>query len=175
MTQQGGSSSWARILAVILFATAGAVGMSLLQYLRLAPQAGTIELSSVPTGVSARLIGETPVFIVRRDRALTVFLADPQHLPGENVLWWCATERLFASPTHGELFDEEGRPVAGPAARGLTRFRAAVRDKTVYIDLEARVESTAERRPRLPAAVSDRRWNSGPRSFCNAPIRSDRL
>lgn len=175
MGEQGRPSSRWVTPALIVLVVSVAAAISLFQYLRLVPAPGTIELTSIPEGVSARRMGDTPVFIVRHDRAVTVFLTDPQHLPGEHVLWWCPRERLFASPTHGELFDEEGRAVGGPQARGLTRLEATVRDGTVFIDLEARVESTAPRRPRqVPAAESGKAWNAGPGSFCRTPIRSDR-
>lgn len=175
ITDQGRlPSRWVTALLVVAVAVVVA-GVTFFHYLRLAPAPGSVELSSIPEGVSARRVDGTPVFIVRDDRAFTVFLTDPQHLPGEHVLWWCPSERLFASPTHGELFDERGRAVVDtPAARGLSRLEATVRGGTLFINVEGRVESTAPRQPRsVPAAEGGEPWDSGPGSFCYAPIRSD--
>jgi hypothetical protein len=43
-----------------------------------------------------------------------------QHLPGER-LWWCPDEKVFVSPSHGELFGANGHYLAGPASRDLDR------------------------------------------------------
>lgn len=134
-----------------------------------------IPLDAIPEGVSAHRLGDLRVFIVRDGNDVTVFDTDIQHQPGEGHLWWCPNERVFAAPAHGELFDARGRYLAGPAARGLTTLPATVRDNVVRIDLEgtpgaSRGPESAE----LPAgyADGDRAWNTGPGSFCDAPLTS---
>lgn len=69
-----------------------------------------VPLWLIPEGVSAHRVGRIPVFLVRQGQSITALATDVHHLDGERSLWWCPTEERFASPTHGELFDRQGRP-----------------------------------------------------------------
>jgi nitrite reductase/ring-hydroxylating ferredoxin subunit len=129
----------------------------------------TMPLSSVPHGVSARMVEQRPVFLRRVGDRVSTFLTDVHHLPGDRTLWWCPTDEMFTSPAHGEMFASDGTVIAGPAERGLDRFRTTVSGGMVTVHLHDLLDGSTRRsdRPRPPAADSDvATWNTSPRSFC---------
>jgi hypothetical protein len=124
-----------------------------------------------PDGVSTLRVRGNPVFVVKTGAVPTVFLTDPQHLPGERALWWCPREQLFASPTHGELFSIEGQVVGGPARRGLDRFDTKVVDSMLVIGRKVlHGDPTGAALPAIKGAVSSP-WDSGSSSFCAGAVR----
>jgi hypothetical protein len=135
-----------------------------------------LPLDSVPHGVSPRAVGGRPVFLVRDGRHVTTFLTDVHHLPGEKTLLYCPTERVFASPTHAEVFDEAGAIVGGPAQRGLDRFKTTIAGDTVTVHLKDIIRgSTAHDESLAPAAAAASAgppWNTGPGSFCFQEMRN---
>ena len=62
----------------------------------------------------------TRLFLSERDGRFIAFVDDAHHM-GQERLWWCPVERVFAAPTHGEMFDADGSYLAGPATRDLDR------------------------------------------------------
>lgn len=48
------------------------------------------------------------------------------------VVYWSADESQFECPCHEGVFSLEGRPVAGPPERPLSRIETEVRDGTVW-------------------------------------------
>ncbi len=81
---------------------------------------------------------EHRLFVVPRSRIPLVLSAISPHRPE-------IAERLFFCPTgyfvgpHGELFDDDGRYIEGPAARGMDRFRARVEAGILVADLDGAV------------------------------------
>ena len=98
-----------------------------------------VALASIPQGVTASTVGGRQVFFVRVGDDVTVFLDRAQHLPGER-LWWCPTTHTFRAPTHGEWFAADGTRLGGPARRGLDRFAARVRGRTLVVRLDTLVK-----------------------------------
>lgn len=93
-----------------------------------------LSLRTIPSGVSARRVGRVDVFLARDGQQITAFVNSAQHLPGEKI-WWCPKEQVFAAPTHGEMFDAQGRRLGGPAFRDLDRLAVSVgQDGAVSID-----------------------------------------
>ncbi len=84
-----------------------------------------IPVSEVDEGLSLHQIAGHGVWIDRSGKRFTAFLNDAQHMPGEGVVY-CAGQNVFMAPMHGELFDRNGRAIAGPASRGLDRVPASV-------------------------------------------------
>jgi nitrite reductase/ring-hydroxylating ferredoxin subunit len=74
-----------------------------------------------PGEVYAATVQGHRVWISNQNGEVFAFLDDANHMEGGESLWWCHAERLFAAPTHGELFGPAGERIAGPAARGLDR------------------------------------------------------
>jgi nitrite reductase/ring-hydroxylating ferredoxin subunit len=137
-------------------------------------QSRSLDFDAIPEGVSRVALLTTPTFVVRRGDNVKVFLTGVQHLAGEHVLWWCPCEHLFASPTHGELFDVEGQVVGGPARAGLDRLAARVVDGRLVVDRH-RVIHGAARPVSFAAEVTPGPgpWDSGRSSFCDGAIRAD--
>jgi hypothetical protein len=83
----------------------------------------------------ATTVNGVKVFVADKDGRAVVFVNSAQHLPGEQV-WWCADEKVFLSPSPGELFDADGRYLAGPASRDLDRVTVVDQtDGQLTIDL----------------------------------------
>jgi hypothetical protein len=132
-----------------------------------------LPLSSVPEGVSARLVASTPTFMVRRGHSVTTFLTDPHGTPGLHVLWFCPNEQLFIEPAHAEAFDLQGTTIGGPAQRGLDQFKTTTKDGSVVVSLHDRIRGSTARYDRTPApGATLGPWDSGPRSFCDRPVLS---
>lgn len=123
--------------------------------------------------VRAATFGARPTFLIRRAGTVTVFLTDVQHLAGEDTLWWCPSERLFVSPTHGELFDAGGRVVGGPARAGLDRLGAVLVDGRLVVDEHQIIPGSARPVPLTDLLPGAGRWDRGPSSFCAGAVRSD--
>ncbi len=81
-----------------------------------------ISAQSIPPGGSRTVaVGATPVIVVRLDDGFRAFNAACTHL-GCLVKWEEESKR-FVCPCHTGTYDEEGRVVAGPPPRGLTRYQ----------------------------------------------------
>jgi hypothetical protein len=95
-----------------------------------------------------------------------------RHLPNES-LWWCPKEELFAAPTHGEMFDKEGRKIGGPARGGLNRYLVRVDGARLTIETSHVIVGPINR-DGTPSEISgmDEPWASGPTAFCYGAIKS---
>lgn len=139
------------------------------------------DLTSFPMGVTATRVGTAKVFVVRTAGAVKLFLTDVNHLSGERSLWWCPKEQVFASPTHGELFDLEGRAVAGPATADLNRMGTKSVGGHVVADPAHVIPGAPQHVAREAYLVLDQKaqaggWDTGPSSFCAGAVgRDDRL
>ena len=139
------------------------------------------DLTSFPMGVTPARVGGAQVFVVRTAGVVNVFLTDVHHLAGERSLWWCPKEQVFASPTHGELFDVEGRAVAGPATADLDRMSTKSVGGHVVADPAHVIPGAPQHVARQAYVVLDQKaqaggWDTGPTSFCAAAVgRDDRL
>jgi hypothetical protein len=124
-----------------------------------------LPLDAIPQGVSTRLVDRTPVFVVREQDRVTVFLTDTQHLPSDRMLWWCPRERVFRAPLNGETFDADGHAVGGPVRYGLDRFATELRGRIVNIDVTRVIPDDAPRQspPSFPP---------GSTSFCSDALKS---
>jgi nitrite reductase/ring-hydroxylating ferredoxin subunit len=140
---------------------------------------GRLALDSLPEGVSAHEVEGVPVFLVRHGRSVEGFLDRAQHLANEQ-LWWCPAEEVFVSPFHGELFDAQGRALAGPAFRDLDRVSVEVTvDGAAFVD-PFTVQRGAARNTQDEGLVDATVWTayrswSGlaagePSTFCQARI-----
>lgn len=56
---------------------------------------------------------------------------------GRDGVGWCASSRWFGANVTGSRFDQRGRPVGGPAPRGLDRFGVSVDDGVVRVNFTA--------------------------------------
>ncbi|HWC31652.1 MAG TPA: hypothetical protein VG709_00825 [Actinomycetota bacterium] len=96
-------------------------------------------------------LSERRVFVVRRGNAVLVLSAISPHRPeiGE-PLFYCPSG-YFVGP-HGEIFDQLGRYIDGPAPTGMDRFQAKVEDGFVLADLRDMITGPARSsRGSLPA------------------------
>jgi hypothetical protein len=91
-----------------------------------------IPLSSVPPGISHHDIDSERIFLMRRGQRVIGFLGRSTHL--NELIVWCSDERVFLWPGHGELWDEQGRYVAGPQPRDLDRVPVTVKGGNVVVD-----------------------------------------
>ena len=137
------------------------------------PPSVAFPLAELPEGVSVRQVGPREVFVVRRGTTVTVFDTNVQHLPGERALWWCPAEHVFASPTHAELFDADGKAIGGPAVVGLDRLPVHVRGTTVTIASRPllRGDQLNSQTSALGQLIGP--WNTGPGSFCEHPLEAN--
>lgn len=141
-----------------------------------------LALDALPEGVSAHEVQGVAVFFVRHGRQVEGYLDSAQHLPSEQ-LWWCPAEGVFVSPSHGELFDAQGRLVAGPASGDLDRIEVKVTSANVaVIEPFTVVQGTARElqdRGVVDAAVWDayRSWSERtagePSTFCQSHIAGE--
>jgi Rieske Fe-S protein len=93
-----------------------------------------VELSAVAVGGS-HLFGyptdDDPAILVRVDEDLLLaFSQKCTHLGC--VVFWSPAERQFECPCHEGFFSLDGRPIAGPPERPLTRIDVEVRDGMVW-------------------------------------------
>lgn len=111
---------WVWVIGIAAMAVVGAALV-----LRMTRPPEGLALDSLSEGVSAHEVQGVPVFLVRHGRSVEGFLDSAQHLANEQ-LWWCPAEEVFVSPFHGELFDAQGRALAGPAVQDLDRVSVKV-------------------------------------------------
>lgn len=71
------------------------------------------------------------VIVVRTADGVKAFSGKCPHL-GCNIQWDTNT-RQFVCPCHQGIFDANGNVVSGPPPRGLTAFKAEIKEKNVYI------------------------------------------
>jgi Rieske Fe-S protein len=131
-------------------------------------------LRDIPFGVSVLEFGTTPTFVVREGDSVRVFLTNVQDLPGEDTLWWCPQENVFAAPTHGEVFAQDGEALGGPAQRGLNELYVQVSAGRVTAHLDQIRLGTPRDRSRQ-YRTSDGAWDSGPGSFCTHALKNARI
>ena len=131
----------------------------------------SLRLQDVPAGVSFQRVHGRSIIFVRADAdALTAFVPDARHMPGESTLWWCPPEQVFASPTHGEIFDMEGRHLDGPATGDLNRVPVTIEGDRVTVGTTVTVGATRGGSRTFPMAVRGG-WNKGKDSFCKGAIK----
>jgi hypothetical protein len=130
-------------------------------------------LSGVPMGVSTLDFGSTPTFVVRTADSVRVFLTNVQHLSGEDGLWWCPHEKVFAAPTHGEVFGPGGEALGGPAQRGLNELAVDVSGGEVTARID-QVRLGKSRDPNRDYRTGDGAWDVGRGSFCADAIKLNR-
>jgi nitrite reductase/ring-hydroxylating ferredoxin subunit len=141
-----------------------------------------LTLGSLPDGGSVHKIEGVDVFLVKKGAGVRGFLDSAPHL-GER-LWWCTRERVFLSPAHGELFDQNGRLINGPAQRDLDRVKTTVTaDHVVEVDPRILEPGTIRNGVGLRSAgVSPGVWaayqvwihnEAGDRSFCQRHIGAE--
>jgi len=118
---------------------------------------GGLALDSLPEGVTAHTVQGVPLFLVRHGREVKGYLDDAQHLANEQ-LWWCPAEEVFVSPFHGELFDAEGRLLAGPARQDLDRIAVEVTAPGLVVVDPFTVQQGTVRMVRDPSMVDDSVW-----------------
>lgn len=70
--------------------------------------------------------------LLRRGETLSAFRAECTHL--HCLVEWRPDESRFQCPCHGGAFDAEGRPIAGPPTRPLTRLALRVRGRRVFLE-----------------------------------------
>ncbi len=138
--------------------------------------AGTaVSLADIPQGVSARVIGEFPVFIVRDDAAVSVFATDARHLAGDQ-LWWCPHEQVFVDVEHGSQFAKDGLRIGGPAEGGLNEYPSTVSGDSLAVNTGDLIEGKLTPVGQAPAASRDSSWqepyDSGPDSGCEDAVRA---
>lgn len=130
-------------------------------------------IRDVADGVTPVVANGEVIWIRRAGDRVSAFANDAQHLAGEGLMW-CPSEHMFAGPDHGELFDAEGQPVAGPASAHLDRYGAAITGDTVTVNLSGLIPGAPNDSPgSLPEELRDTvgaPWDSGPGSFCNRAV-----
>lgn len=136
------------------------------------PASTTVPLARVPEGVSVQHVGSREVFVRRQGDDVTVFDTNVQHLPTERTLWWCPDEQVFASPTHAELFDADGRAIGGPARAGLDRLPVTVQDGRVTIRSTPWIQDRRGNRQSSDLGQGPAGWATGPGSFCNGALEA---
>jgi nitrite reductase/ring-hydroxylating ferredoxin subunit len=131
-----------------------------------------IAIGDIPEGVTARIVDGVSLFLVRHGEEVRAFLPRTTHLDGE-TLWWCPSEQLFISPSHGETYEGSGDEIAGPGARGLDSVAVTVTDGTVRIDpntitpgRERAAGGDASGAPKVPTTD----WATA--GFCRNPLEA---
>jgi hypothetical protein len=144
--------------------------------LSVAGRLSTSPVTQIPQGMSVQQFGQRLAFVMRDGNHFNVFDTDVHHLRGENGLWWCPNEHLFASPTHAETFSRAGKAIGGPARAGLDRFRATVHHDKLSIDpshLITGAKGNAQTVAGQTAGNGAGQWDSGPTSFCAGALKAD--
>lgn len=154
------------------------VGVGVVFTVTKGPESG-LALDYLPEGVTPLRVQGVPVFLMRHGRDVQAYLDDAQHLANEQ-LWWCPAEEVFLSPFHSELFDADGRALAGPAFRGLDRVSVKVTaDGGVVVD-PFTVQPGPARRVQDLSMLDGKVWTAyrswsglttgGPSSFCQPRV-----
>jgi len=176
-----GSASPAHRGVWLIGVAVAVVGAAVVLTVTRAP-AGRLALDSLPEGMTAHKVQGVPVFLVRHGRDVKGYLDDAQHLANEQ-LWWCPAEEVFVSPFHGELFDAQGRALAGPAFGDLERVGVKVTAGGVVVVDPFTVQPRTARRARDRSMVDGtvwiayRSWSGltagGPSTFCQPRIAGE--
>ncbi|MGQ0432448.1 MAG: PASTA domain-containing protein [Microthrixaceae bacterium] len=131
-------------------------------------------VQGVADGVTPVVVKGEVIWIVRAGDEVKAFADDAQHLPDAGLMW-CPSEKMFAGTNHGELFDAEGQPLAGPASAHLDRYGAAIAGDTVSVNLSGRIPGQPnDSSGSIPSEFRDvvgAPWDSGPGSFCDGAVR----
>lgn len=130
------------LFAVLALGVAGIVGISVLAGTP-EPTKMAIDTSGmpavtahpIPTGFAVRALYHKPklILLARSGDTWRAFSDRSTHL-GEPVQW-CAQYDRFCDEISGAMWDAAGRPVAGPAPRGLDWYPVTVHGAVVIIDL----------------------------------------
>jgi hypothetical protein len=134
---------WHWLLALVLMTVAGTVGTSLVATAARAPRLkidtrGLPDVSVYPIPSETPRVWERPhpptvVFLVQTKRGWQAFVNRSTHL-GEPVVWNEQRNR-FLDNVSGAVWDQEGRPIAGPAPRGLDGYRVTMDGDYAIVDL----------------------------------------
>ncbi|HLN63978.1 MAG TPA: hypothetical protein VK464_20875 [Symbiobacteriaceae bacterium] len=120
---------WRWLLGLPLVAILSMAGASVLAYQARPPKVAIdtrnlpeVSAHPVPRGAIAPVQGHQPgrIFLVRGAQGWMAFANRSTHL-GEPVEWRAEYNR-FLDIYSGAMWDKEGRPVAGPAPRGLDGY-----------------------------------------------------
>jgi nitrite reductase/ring-hydroxylating ferredoxin subunit len=76
---------------------------------------------------------ENHFFLVRLPDGFVAFYDLDPHL--RHRVKWDPVERIFVSPAHGERYTIDGKPVAGPAPRGLDGYPVKIVNGNINVDL----------------------------------------
>ncbi len=83
-----------------------------------------------PSGIAPAFIGDEPVWVIDSETGLIVVSAQSTHR-AENEMAWCPSARTIRDLTHGSVWDEYGRYIAGPAPRDLSVWTPSMVDGEV--------------------------------------------
>ena len=173
MTARRGPS--ARLLALLALCAATLIALAVVLLWPDAPSGTAVPLSEVPEEVSARVVGEFPVFIVRDDAEVRVFATDARHLAGDR-LWWCPREQVFVDVEHGSQFTKDGLKIGGPAEGGLNEYPSTVDGGSLFVDVGDLIEGELTPVGEAPAPSRASSWrepyDSGPGSGCENAVRA---
>ena len=132
---------WRWLLGLPLVAILSMAGASVLAYQAPAPKVAidTRDLPDVsahpaPSTAKALMPGKKPtrIFLVRTDQGWRAFANRSTHL-GEPVEWRADYNR-FLDIYSGAMWDKDGRPVAGPAPRGLDGYAVTLDGDFAVVD-----------------------------------------
>jgi hypothetical protein len=170
---RGGPSS--KVVALVALSAAALIALAVV-LLSSDDSSGTaVSLADVPQGVSARVIGEVPVFVVRDDAAVSVFATDARHLAGDH-LWWCPREEVFVDVEHGSQFAIDGLKIGGPAEGGLNEYPSSVSGDSLTVNTDDLIEGKLTPVGQAPAASRASSWqepyDSGLGSGCEGAVRA---
>lgn len=157
---------------------AAAIAVATIVGARFAVPAGAqlIPMIAIEQGVSAHLVNGVSVLISRTGSQVTVFSPLTPGGDGDRVVF-CPRESIFVSPVRADLFNGDGRFVAGKAPRDLDRFPATVtNDLELRVDVSAPILSDGRSKGTVPGEVGNVYYDwradpSKPVSFCRDPIR----
>jgi hypothetical protein len=106
------------VIGACLVAAVVAMVPALVGFARSGDTFPSISASSVPAGVSERVVGDRDLYLVRDGGDVRAFLTDSPHVTAPRV-WWCAPAGVFMSWPDASIFDRDGRVIMGPAPSGL--------------------------------------------------------
>lgn len=97
-----------------------------------APEPTRVPLAEVPPGGRLRVVhADEPIELLRTDQGVEGRLLLCTHLGCE--VRWSEAERHYLCPCHEGIYDERGRPLAGPPPRPLDPVAVRVEGGEVWI------------------------------------------
>ncbi len=142
-------------LALALGAAAGATAVLVGVRTTGAPRAMTIEIDSIPEGVTPVGIAGRAAILRRRGDDVVVFVGSSPHLV--DLLQWCDDAQAFVDIPGESVFDPNGVRQRGPSPRSLDRFASSREADNLVVDT-TRIEyrDTNGNAMELPAAEPTR-------------------